>query len=102
MPSRGLPWQITEGQSALVPGSHGVTWTVVLTPMSGLRRTCVVLAAQLQCRAEATMAKSRRHFLATTSLGLLGAAALPSQAQNPADQTPGNPPAFGTGPLVGP
>ena len=62
------------------------------------------------------MAKSRRHFLATTSLGLLGAAvALDSQAQNPAGQTPhaqnpivteppppGMPPAFGTGPLVGP
>jgi len=58
------------------------------------------------------MAKSRRHFLATTSLGLLGAAvALDSQAQNPADQNPpqtpqapqpGMPPAFGTGPLVGP
>ena len=48
------------------------------------------------------MAKSRRHFLATTSLGILGAAALPSQAQNPADQPPGTPPAFGTGPLVGP
>jgi Asp-tRNA(Asn)/Glu-tRNA(Gln) amidotransferase A subunit family amidase len=59
------------------------------------------------------MPKSRRHFLATTSLGLLGAAAaLDTQAQNPAgqnptaqnpnDQTPGTPPAFGTGPLVGP
>ncbi len=62
------------------------------------------------------MPKSRRHFLATTSLGLLGAAAaLETQAQNPADQTPappsaqnpaapppGMPPAFGTGPLVGP
>ena len=58
------------------------------------------------------MPKSRRHFLATTSLGLLGAAvALDSQAQNPADQNPpqtpqapqpGMPPAFGTGPLVGP
>jgi Asp-tRNA(Asn)/Glu-tRNA(Gln) amidotransferase A subunit family amidase len=59
------------------------------------------------------MPKSRRHFLATTSLGLLGAAAaLDSQAQNPADQNPtgqnpnaqppGTPPAFGTGPLVGP
>ena len=53
------------------------------------------------------MPKSRRHFLATTSLGLLGAvAALDSQAQTP-DQTPavpppGTPPAFGTGPLVGP
>jgi len=53
------------------------------------------------------MAKSRRHFLATTSLGLIGAAAaLDSQAQNPPDQPPdqppGTPPAFGTGPLVGP
>lgn len=54
------------------------------------------------------MAKSRRHFLATTSLGLLGAAAaLDVQAQspngqNPADLPPGAPPAFGTGPLVGP
>ena len=48
------------------------------------------------------MPKSRRHFLATTSLGLLGAAALDSQAQNPADQPPGTPPAFGTGPAVGP
>ena len=52
------------------------------------------------------MAKSRRHFLATTSLGFLGAAALPTQAQNPAqpaqEQPPGTPPAFGTGPLVGP
>jgi Asp-tRNA(Asn)/Glu-tRNA(Gln) amidotransferase A subunit family amidase len=59
------------------------------------------------------MPKSRRHFLATTSLGLLGAAAaLDSHAQNPASQNPpaqspsipppGTPPAFGTGPLVGP
>jgi Asp-tRNA(Asn)/Glu-tRNA(Gln) amidotransferase A subunit family amidase len=49
------------------------------------------------------MPKSRRHFLATTSLGILGAAAaLDSQAQNPADQPPGTPPAFGTGPAVGP
>ena len=58
------------------------------------------------------MAKSRRHFLTTTSLGLLGAAAaLDSQAQNSPtqhppdqhpDQPPGTPPAFGTGPLVGP
>ncbi len=51
------------------------------------------------------MAKSRRHFLTTTSLGLLGAAALPAVAQNPADQASppaGMPPAFGTGPQVGP
>ena len=59
------------------------------------------------------MPKSRRHFLATTSLGLLGAAvALDGQTQNPPTQAPavhpteapppGMPPAFGTGPLVGP
>jgi Asp-tRNA(Asn)/Glu-tRNA(Gln) amidotransferase A subunit family amidase len=59
------------------------------------------------------MAKSRRHFLATTSLGLLGAAAPDTHAQNPGNQNPaqtlsteapppGTPPAFGTGPLVGP
>ena len=59
------------------------------------------------------MAKSRRHFLTVTSLGMLGAAAaLRSQGQNPAglapalqDQgalAPGAPPAFGAGPAVGP
>ena len=49
------------------------------------------------------MAKSRRHFLTTTSLGLLGAAALPAAAQTPQNPPPaGMPPAFGTGPLVGP
>jgi Asp-tRNA(Asn)/Glu-tRNA(Gln) amidotransferase A subunit family amidase len=52
------------------------------------------------------MPKSRRHFLATTSLGLLGAATLQSQAQtatpNAAAPPPGTPPAFGTGPIVGP
>jgi Asp-tRNA(Asn)/Glu-tRNA(Gln) amidotransferase A subunit family amidase len=53
------------------------------------------------------MPKSRRHFLATTSLGLLGAAAAfdgqaQTPAQNPATPPPGTPPAFGTGPLVGP
>jgi len=49
------------------------------------------------------MSKSRRDFLAETSLGLLGAAvALPLNAQNPTEQTPGAPPAFGTAPAVGP
>jgi Asp-tRNA(Asn)/Glu-tRNA(Gln) amidotransferase A subunit family amidase len=53
------------------------------------------------------MPKSRRHFLATTSLGLLGAAAAlngqaQTPAQNPVAPPPGTPPAFGTGPLVGP
>jgi Asp-tRNA(Asn)/Glu-tRNA(Gln) amidotransferase A subunit family amidase len=47
------------------------------------------------------MRKSRRKFLATASLSLLGAAAAPksrAQTQEPA----GEPPAFGTGPGVGP
>jgi Asp-tRNA(Asn)/Glu-tRNA(Gln) amidotransferase A subunit family amidase len=59
------------------------------------------------------MAKSRRQFIALTSLGVLGTAAgLSSQAQNPATQNPapqnpadlppGAPPAFGAGPAVGP
>jgi Asp-tRNA(Asn)/Glu-tRNA(Gln) amidotransferase A subunit family amidase len=58
------------------------------------------------------MAKSRRQFMALTSLGVLGAAALRGQGQNPAGQNParqspanlppGAPPAFGAGPAVGP
>ena len=50
------------------------------------------------------MAKSRREFLAETSLAVLGAAvAVRAQAgQNPADLPPGAPPAFGAGPAVGP
>jgi len=49
------------------------------------------------------MSKSRRQFLARTSLGLLGAAAArPSKAQKPAELPPGAPPAFGTAPAVGP
>ena len=49
------------------------------------------------------MAKSRRQFLALTSLGVVGAAAaLRSPGQNPADLPPGAPPAFGAGPAVGP
>src|SRR4030088_1450164 len=49
------------------------------------------------------MSKSRRQFLRVTSLGVLGAAATySSRAQNPADLPPGAPPAFGTGPAVGP
>ena len=49
------------------------------------------------------MSKSRRQFLAATSLGVLGAAAAyRSRAQNPADVPPGEPSAFGTGPAVGP
>jgi len=49
------------------------------------------------------MSKSRRQFLAATSLGVLGAAAMyRSHAQNQADVPPGEPSAFGTGPAVGP
>ena len=57
------------------------------------------------------MSKSRRHFLTQTSLGLLGAAVAvrsnaqdhPSEiAQDPTQLPPGAPPAFGTGPAVGP
>jgi Asp-tRNA(Asn)/Glu-tRNA(Gln) amidotransferase A subunit family amidase len=48
------------------------------------------------------MSKSRRNFVAT-SLGMLAAAAAArSAAQNPTEATPGTPPAFGTGPGVGP
>jgi len=49
------------------------------------------------------MAKSRRQFLTETSLGLLATAtAYRSFAQQPGDLPPGAPPAFGTGPAVGP
>ena len=49
------------------------------------------------------MSKSRRQFLARTSLGLISAAAAgPSRAQKPAELPPGAPPAFGTAPAVGP
>jgi Asp-tRNA(Asn)/Glu-tRNA(Gln) amidotransferase A subunit family amidase len=49
------------------------------------------------------MSKSRRQFLAATSLTLLGAAAASlSKAQMSQDLPPGSPSAFGTGPVVGP
>ena len=49
------------------------------------------------------MSKSRRQFLAQTSLGLLGAAvSLNADAQEPSQLPPGAPSAFGTGPAVGP
>jgi Asp-tRNA(Asn)/Glu-tRNA(Gln) amidotransferase A subunit family amidase len=49
------------------------------------------------------MSKSRRKFLAVSTLGILGAAAaLRGQSQNSSDLPPGAPPAFGTGPAVGP
>jgi len=49
--------------------------------------------------------QSRRDFIATTSIGLLGAAAIPSEqapTQNPSEPTAGAPPAFGGGPAFGP
>src|SRR5437867_951637 len=57
------------------------------------------------------MSKSRRHFLTETSIALIGAAVASSSsaqrhadelAQEPTPLPPGAPPAFGTGPAVGP
>ncbi len=57
------------------------------------------------------MSKSRRQFLTRTSVGLVAAAVAPvisvaeekgGHCQEPAPPTPGAPPAFGTGPAVGP
>ena len=57
------------------------------------------------------MSKSRREFLTRTSVGLVAAAVAPvisvadekgEYSQEPAPPTPGAPPAFGTGPAVGP
>jgi len=49
------------------------------------------------------MSTSRREFLTTTSIGILGAAALARlQAQNPSNLPPGAPSAFGAGPAFGP
>ncbi len=49
------------------------------------------------------MQRSRREFLTQTSIGLLGAAALPgTQEQKAPEEQPGAPPAFGVGPGAGP
>ena len=48
------------------------------------------------------MAKTRREFLAETSLGLVAAAVAGTQQQKPGEPPAGTPPAFGTGPAVGP
>src|SRR6202795_2616362 len=48
------------------------------------------------------MGKTRRKFLTETSLGLLGAAVAGKQQQKPGEPPAGTPPAFGTGPAVGP
>ena len=47
------------------------------------------------------MSRSRRQFLMQASAGLLGAATVGAVAQT-TEPPPGTPPAFGTGPLVGP
>jgi Asp-tRNA(Asn)/Glu-tRNA(Gln) amidotransferase A subunit family amidase len=53
------------------------------------------------------MAKTRREFLTEAAVGLAGVAAgaagvAPADAQDPGQQPPGAPPAFGVGPQVGP
>ena len=49
------------------------------------------------------MGNSRRRFMTSASLSLLGAAAASRAfAQTSTQPPPGTPPAFGTGPLVGP
>jgi Asp-tRNA(Asn)/Glu-tRNA(Gln) amidotransferase A subunit family amidase len=48
------------------------------------------------------MVKTRREFLADTSLGLVAAAVAGTQQQKPGEPPAGTPPAFGTGPAVGP
>ena len=49
------------------------------------------------------MTKTRREFLTNTSLGLLGVAVTGNtQQQKPGEPPAGTPPAFGTGPAVGP
>jgi len=51
------------------------------------------------------MSKSRREFLTTASIGLLGATTtfdIKAEAQQPTEAPAGAPPAFGAGPAVGP
>ncbi len=48
------------------------------------------------------MTKTRRDFLRVTSFGLVGAAVAGAQQQKPGEPPAGTPPAFGTGPAVGP
>jgi Asp-tRNA(Asn)/Glu-tRNA(Gln) amidotransferase A subunit family amidase len=49
------------------------------------------------------MTNTRRDFLTSTSLGLIGTAvAVNTQQQKPGEPPAGTPPAFGTGPAVGP
>jgi Asp-tRNA(Asn)/Glu-tRNA(Gln) amidotransferase A subunit family amidase len=48
------------------------------------------------------MTKTRRDFLTDTSLAIIGAAVMGKQQQKPGEPPAGTPPAFGTGPAVGP
>src|SRR5437660_567598 len=50
------------------------------------------------------MPKSRREFLVSTSVALVGTAVMGQESteQKPSEPPPGAPPAFGTGPAVGP
>src|SRR5258708_16082258 len=60
-------------------------------------------AAQVATAFGGLMPNPRRQFLAHLSLGLLGTAvSLKAEPQEPSQLPPGAPPAFGTGPAVGP
>src|SRR5271154_1521512 len=68
-----------------------------------LTRDQASLRVRVTMRCGGFMSKSRRQFLAATSLTLLGAAAASlSKAQVSTDLPPGSPSAFGTAPPVGP
>src|SRR5271155_5675505 len=68
-----------------------------------LTRDQASLRVRVTMRCGGFMSKSRRQFLAATSLTLLGAAAASlSKAQMSTDLPPGSPSAFDTGPAVGP
>ena len=48
------------------------------------------------------MSRSRRNFMTTASIGLLGAATACNKKPEPSELPAGTPPAFGTAPPVGP
>src|SRR5260370_41693146 len=116
--------------SVSTPCSTSITWTPAPPPSraherfaigrsrfqsEGARQAHGLHAFSLQDLATmlpgGTMSKSRRQFLTQTSLGLIGAAVASSgitqgDAEKLSQETPplppGAPPAFGTGPAVGP
>src|SRR5271170_3514177 len=74
-----------------------------ITPKARFTGDKAALRPRGTMRCGGCMSKSRRQFLAATSLTLLGAAAASlSKAQMSTDLPPGSPSAFGTGPAVGP